>query len=195
VSRIGVAAAVLVVLASAAAYRIVGGGRLVLVNQLAEPIMVANNGAEELVEPGQVARVWRSGAEGVRWRLVRPGSESGPGWGMELSGVILRGEGPARREIRARAGEDAFFAPLITNATDQDLTVTVNAGLQGSEVCCTVPAGATRAHIGYYPLFQNSTVRVEDPRGRWAMFTDLGTQVDANSGTVGLRFEGRDLRR
>jgi hypothetical protein len=48
--------------------------------------------------------------------------------------------------------------------------------------------------IGYYPLFQNSTVQVVDAAGRSAMFTDLGPQVDAQSGVVRLRFEERDLR-
>jgi hypothetical protein len=113
-----------------------------------------------------------------------------------LSGVLLSPDGsPRRREISARAGDEAYFAPLITNATDQPLVVTVNAGLQGSEICCTVPAGVTRAHIGYYPLYQNSTVRVEDPQGRWAQFADLGPNADASSGVVGLRFENGDLRR
>jgi hypothetical protein len=60
---------------------------------------------------------------------------------------------------------------------------------------CTVPPGAVRMAIGYYPLFENSTVRAEADRGdRAAMFTDLGPKVDATRGFVGLLFREQDLR-
>jgi hypothetical protein len=88
-----------------------------------------------------------------------------------------------------------YFAPLITNATEDLLRVRVNAGLEGSQDCgCAVWTGARRVFIGYYPLFQNSTVRATAGDGRSAMFRDLGPSVIAPDGTVGLRFEGRDLR-
>ena len=48
--------------------------------------------------------------------------------------------------------------------------------------------------IQYYPLFENSTVRAEAPDGRSATFQNLGTQVDAGRGTVGLLFREGDLR-
>ena len=57
-----------------------------------------------------------------------------------------------------------------------------------------MPAGAVRMAIGYYPLFENSTVRAEAPDGRSAIFQNLGTQVDAGKGTVGLLFREGDLR-
>jgi hypothetical protein len=71
----------------------------------------------------------------------------------------------------------------------------VNAGLAGAMPCgCTVAAGSTRARIGYYPLFRNSTVEVEDPQGRTARFTDLGPRVEPASGVVSLRFDPEDLK-
>jgi hypothetical protein len=74
--------------------------------------------------------------------------------------------------------------------------VTVNAGLRGAIDCgCAVLPGARRVFIGYYRLFQNSTVRVSGGGGRTAAFVDLGPRVTAVDGTVGLRFEDRDLRR
>jgi hypothetical protein len=48
--------------------------------------------------------------------------------------------------------------------------------------------------IGYYPLFENSTVRAEDPQGRSATFRDFGRQVDVSRGAVGLLFRAEDLR-
>jgi hypothetical protein len=92
---------------------------------------------------------------------------------------------PARR---------AYFAPLITNETGQSLSITVNAGLAGSTRCgCSVPPGAVRMMIGYYPLYQNSTVRAE-ASGRSAAFENLGPQANATTGVVGLLFRAGDLR-
>ena len=118
--------------------------------------------------------------------------------GVELSGTVngARPGGRLRREASAAVGDVAYFAPLITNDTGRPLRVTVNAGLQGAMPChCTITAGAVRMMIGYYPLFQNSTVQVIDARGRSATFTALGPQVeDRLSGAVGLKFEAANLR-
>jgi hypothetical protein len=71
----------------------------------------------------------------------------------------------------------------------------VNAGLAGAEDCpCEIPPAALRAPVGYYRLFQNSTVEVRDSLGRRAMFRHLGPETDPLSGAVGLRFEAGDLR-
>jgi hypothetical protein len=74
--------------------------------------------------------------------------------------------------------------------------VTANAGLQGAVDCgCAVRSGATRVFIGYYRLYQNSTVRARGmTTRREATFRDLGPQVTRTDGAVGLRFEQRDLR-
>jgi hypothetical protein len=96
----------------------------------------------------------------------------------------------------ARPTHGAYFAPLITNETGEPLSITVNAGLSGAMSChCTIPAGAVRLAVGYYPLFENSTVRADAARlGRSATFRGLGTQVDVSRGTVGLLFRAGDLR-
>jgi tRNA A-37 threonylcarbamoyl transferase component Bud32 len=167
-------------------------------NRLVEPVRLAVGAREQLVEAGATYRLKleRGAPEEPRWELVRPASSSGS-MGVELAGIVpfSARRGTIRGAARARGDSAAFFAPLITNATSQPLRVVVNFGLRGAAACgCVVPPGSTRFHIGYYPLFGNSTVRVEDPQGRWAMFTDLGSRIEPDPGTVGLRFEDRDLR-
>lgn len=194
---LGIPVVVLLAVGGVAGYMMFGRAEIVVANRLAEPIRVsAGSGAERTVDPGTDVTIM-PGSEGVRWWLVRPVTPEGSAMGLELSGVLLpQGRGTTRREIQARGSGLAWFSPLITNASDRPLTVTVNAGLQGSASCgCTIPPGATRMRIGYYPLFGNSTVRVEDRSGRSAMFGDLGVEVEPATGLVALRFENKDLRR
>jgi hypothetical protein len=95
-----------------------------------------------------------------------------------------------------RQGDADYFAPLITNASDSLLRITVNAGLQGGglDCGCAVRPGAKRVFIGYYRLYQNSTARAWTASGAEATFRDLGPQVTRRDGTVGLRFDNKDLR-
>ena len=103
--------------------------------------------------------------------------------------------GTIRRSAKARGPDGNFFAPLITNASEDLLGVTVNAGLEGALDCgCAVRPGGRRVFVGYYRLYRNSTVKARASGGRSATFRDLGARVVANDGTLGLRFEANDLR-
>jgi hypothetical protein len=102
--------------------------------------------------------------------------------------------GGAAVTATAEGAKDRMFAPLITNATGVMLKVTVNPGSAAATDCkCTVPDGGTRLGIGYYRLFQNSAVKVTAPDGRSATFPNVAGAVAAGSGSVGLRFEAKDL--
>ncbi len=172
---------------------------LVFQNRLVEPIRLSLGARERVLEAGGELRLrlpWRRGVA-FEWHLIRPTDSEGRALGVDVAGTVALGRtrGRIRRAADARSGAQAYFAPLITNRTGAPLTVTVNAGLAGAMPCgCTVAAGSTRAHIGYYPLFRNSTVQVEDPQGRTARFTDLGPQVEPASGVVSLRFDPGDLK-
>ena len=116
--------------------------------------------------------------------------------GEEIRGAVVpRGRGTVADSAWVRQGEADYFAPLITNASGDLLRVTVNAGLSGARDCeCAVRPGANRVFIGYYRLYGNSTVRARSPAGTEATFRDLGAQVRSRDGTLGLRFEDKDLR-
>lgn len=169
-------------------------------NQLAAPVRLAvQNAPPRLVPPGSSVRVaapWRATLV-AEWELDRPLSADGRPMGEELRGsVVERGKwGTIRRKATARGPSGNFFAPLITNASEDQLRVTVNAGLEGALDCgCAIRPGGRRVSVGYYRLYQNSTVQGRGSGGRAATFRDLGPSVIAPDGTIGLRFEGSDLR-
>jgi hypothetical protein len=173
---------------------------LVFTNELAGPVRLATDqGSSVTLAPGQTVRRAMSRGRSVvaLWELVRPVSPNGGLMGTQVRGSIVVPDpsGTIRRSARARGTDADYFAPLITNATEELLRVRVNAGLEGSLDCgCAVRPGTKRVFIGYYPLFQNSTVRATVRDGRSATFKDLGPSVVTPDGAVGLRFQADDLR-
>lgn len=182
------------------AWRMATRPSLVVVNALVLPADVRINGAEtRRLAPGDSVQqpLLRGALNTLVWEMVRPVTRGGVPVGAGLgASVVVGADGKrARHVLRAMRGDTAYFAPLISNATGLPLRVRVNAGLAAAEECpCEVPLAALRAPIGYYRLFQNSTVEVRDSLGRRAMFRDLGPQADPRSGAVGLRFSAADLR-
>jgi protein kinase-like protein len=160
-------------------------------NPLADSVTVQAGSVTWRVGPEEKIKIPTPG--NVTWRVIRPRAGSRE-LGLPLGQTVTMQRGTIR--ATPRPGSQAYFEPLITNETGRPITITINAGLAGAVSCnCTVPAGAVRMPIGYYQLFQNSTVRAEDPgSGAAATFKDLGAQVDRTRGTVGLKFRAEDLR-
>jgi len=188
-----IAAVVVTVLVLSAGAMMFRSPTLLFENRLGGIVVVQVAGEERRILPGGsfTLKPPRGQRLRVSWRLDRQtGAVFGDSVTFERPG--------ARMRVRATASPKGgnYFAPLITNETDKTLTITVNAGLAGAMSCsCTVPPGAVRMEIGYYPLFANSTVRAEEVGAtRTATFKDLGAQVDATSGRVGLLFRVVDLR-
>lgn len=174
--------------------------RLVFTNRLVAPVWVAvGQMAPVSIAPGVTERLsWGGdGSQVVQWNLARPLSATQRPMGEELRGsvVVRQPKGNMYHTATARGTDLDYFAPLITNATESLLRVKVNAGLEGAVDCgCAVRPGARRVFIGYYRLYQNSTVQATDSLGRSATFRDIGPSVTTVDGTVGLRFEAKDLR-
>ena len=191
-------ALLLALVAAGAVYLILGRSRLRFSNRLAAPVRVAIAGRLDTVPPGATVElaVPRSGTSVAEWELIRPLSADDRPMGAEIQGAaILRGRGTATDSAWVRQADADYFAPLITNASEGLLRITVNAGLQGALDCgCAVRPGTSRVFIGYYRLYRNSTVRAQGPAGAVATFRDLGPQVTSRDGTVGLRFEEKDFR-
>jgi hypothetical protein len=188
-----------------------GAGALLLLrphveftNGLAGPVrLVLADVPPRTVAAGEAVRlaVPRGRTVVAQWELARPLSADSAPMGEEVRGssVLRQPSGTLRIRAASRTRDGAFFAPLITNASGRPLRMTVNAGLQGAVDCgCAVRPGARRVFIGYYHLFQNSTVQARavggGQGGASATFRDLGSQVTAADGAVGLRFEDKDLR-
>jgi hypothetical protein len=190
--------ALLALVAGAAVYLLIGRTRLRFTNRLAAPVRLAIGERVDTVPGGMTVEldVPRGGTSVAEWELVRPLSADDRPMGEEIRGaVVLRRRGRLADSAWVRQGDADYFAPLITNASKDLLRVTVNAGLQGALDCgCAVRPGATRVFIGYYRLYENTTVRVRAPSGAGAIFVQLGPQVTRRDGTVGLRFEEKDLR-
>jgi hypothetical protein len=174
--------------------------RLAFTNRLAAPIWVAVGSAAPVsILPGATDRLPLSddGSQVVQWNLARPLSANQRPMGEELRGsvVVRQGGGTIAYRATARGTDLDYFAPLITNATEDLLRVKVNAGLEGVVDCgCAVRPGARRVFIGYYRLYRNSNVEAIDSLGRRATFRDLGPSVSGSDGLLGLRFEAKDFR-
>jgi len=191
---------VLLLAATAAGVVLLLRPHLVFTNRLAAPVrLVIGDAAPRTIAAGASVRVVvpRRQTLVMQWELVRPLSADRRPMGEEVRGSsVLRDPSGAVRVVAGSRTSDAdFFAPLVTNASSHPLRVTANAGLQGAVDCgCAVRPGTRRVFIGYYRLYQNSTVRAWSPGTGAATFRELGPRVTAPDGTVGLRFEDTDLR-
>ena len=181
----------------AARQGLIGRGVVWTHNGLVEPVEILRNGAPiDTVGPDATVRVHagRAAPGTFSWRLIRPGASAPLGLAMESPLPAPERDG-ARWvwRITAEVGGQRYFAPLITNSTPSDITLEVNPGSTAAARCnCVVPQGGVRSHIGYYPLYANSSVAAYNAAhpyvGPHADRNDFAPRVDAASGEVVITY-------
>ena len=189
---------VVLIVGGVAAWYFSGRRRLVFSNELAAPIWLAvAQRAPGDAPTGDGSNGGASlGSVVVQWNLARPLFRQSAAHGRGIAGLRSHSgkTGIIRRSATIRESGTAYFAPLITNASQELLRITTNAGLEGAVIVAAPsdpePAGSL-SDISALPE-QHGAAR--DSTGRTATFRDLGPRVTAADGTIGLRFEAKDFR-
>ena len=193
------AATIAVVAVVAVAAVLLWRPRLVFTNPLVAPVRLIVGTRDYTVAAGGqvVVRVPWGRPASVLWTLVRPSDSTGAALGGEMSGAftVERPRGRIQQHATPTSGEQAYFAPLITNATDRPVTIVVNPGTGAAAECrCWIPPGETRAVIGYYPLYRDSRIQIRDRLGGTALFEGVADRVNPVSGAVGVPVRPESFR-
>ena len=139
----------------------------------------------------------------ARWFAVQPVIDSGqPQAGEPVSGM-LRIEGLTATELMLRrvsrsidswSEGSVIFAPRVRNSSSRPVRVTVSR-LGGAEHCnCLVNPGEERL-LGYYRLEPSSFVRMRAGNGVAAVFRNLESLIDLNTGLLELNVNDTILSR
>ncbi len=169
---------------------------LVVENRLVQPIAVTLGDSGFTIAPGDSARVQLDAGQPVEahWAMVRPDA-AGRMLGRELEGSILAdsARGELRRVVSAGTGGQAWFTPIVVNATARPVRVSVMSGRDSVDCHCGVAPGDS-LRLGYYPLQPGSAVRVTDKAGRTARFQSLTLLADSVTGAASVRVTAAALR-
>ncbi len=173
-----------------------------VINSLIEPVELLVNGqVADTLRPNQ--RDTLSLVDGrdprVSWRLIRPVRSNGQPLGGEFnSGFAAGAESQGNRTLRivGRARNRAMFAPVLSNPTNQSLSVLINADLPEATRCeCVIPPRSQNVRIGYYQLFGNATLRFyptsSNYQGRFIEVVEMAGGVDALSGELRVEIPRR----
>jgi hypothetical protein len=169
---------------------------LVVENRLVQPIALTLGDSGFTISPGDSARVPLQAGQQVEahWAMVRPDAD-GRMLGREVEGSILAdsARGELRRVVTAGTGGQAWFTPIVVNATNRSVRVSVMSGGDSIDCHCGIASGDS-LRLGYYPLESASAVRVTDKAGRTARFQSLGLLADSITGAAAIRVTAATLR-
>jgi hypothetical protein len=173
-------------------------------NNLLVPVELSTeDGISRSIAPGQELGipVATSRRFVARWFAVQPPVDSSR-LGEAVSGVLRVNSLSAsellarrvRRSIDSWSEGSIVFTPRVENSSSLPVLITVGR-TGGALLCrCTVPPGETRL-LGYYRLEPRSFVKVEGGRGRTALFSNLESRIDLNTGILDLRVNDTILSR
>jgi hypothetical protein len=106
--------------------------------------------------------------------------------------VAARVEGELRRVVDAQAGGESRITPTVVNRAGRPLRVAVLAEGDSLDCDCRISHGDS-LRLGYYRYTGHTALRVTDPAGWSARFTDFAARRDSASGAVVVRVERADL--
>ena len=173
-----------------------------VINSLIEPVELLVNGqVADTLQPNQRDTLLQADGRDPRvsWRLIRPVRSDGQPLGGEFnSGFAAGAESQGNRTLRivGRARNRAMFAPVISNPTNQSLSVLINADLPEATRCeCVIPPRSQNVQIGYYQLLGNPTLRFypssSNYQGRFIEVSEMAGRVDASSGELRVEIPRR----
>lgn len=173
-----------------------------VINLLIEPVELFVNGQiVDTLQPNQGDTLPHADGRDPRvsWRLIRPVRSDGQPLGGEFSSGFTAGpESKGSRTLRivGRARNRAMFAPVISNPTNQSLSVLINADLPEATRCeCDIPPRSQNVRIGYYQLLGNTMLRFypssSNYRGRFIEVIEMAGSVDALSGELKVEIPRR----
>jgi len=192
--------AALLVLAAIAAALLLGAQKpapVMLFNRLLEPVSVTVSGVDHVILPGDSfgVSVPRGASLDARWRTLRPRSTAGRELGVALEGTVRDSGAPGggQRGIDLRSLERRYVAPIVTNATDGPLSVTLRDARGVAVNCdCAIPPGVT-ASIGYRDAALIAALEFTDRAGRIARIVGLAARADPATGAAPIRLASTDF--
>ena len=169
---------------------------LVVENRLTEPIAVTMEDTGLTIPPGDSAHLPLAADDALEahWAMVQPSTgDKVLGAAVEGALVAPRVEGELRRVVDAQAGGQSRFTPMVVNRTGRPLRVAVLAEGDSLDCDCRISPGDS-LRLGYYRYTDRTAVRVTNPSGWSARFTDFAARRDSLSGAVVVQVERADLR-
>jgi tRNA A-37 threonylcarbamoyl transferase component Bud32 len=172
------------------------GPGLVVENRLTEPIALTLEDTGLTIPPGDSAHLPLAANEALEahWAMVQPSTgEKVLGAAVEGALVAPRVEGDLHRVVNAEAGGVSRITPTVVNRTGRPLRVAVLSEDDSLDCDCRIPHGDS-LRLGYYRYTARTALRVTDPAGWSARFTDFAARRDSVSGAVVVQVERGDLR-
>jgi serine/threonine protein kinase len=184
-----------------AAYFLLVPFTFTLRNNLLLPVEFSSgDGAVRTISPGEDLSLPLSqdGKLTARWFVVQPG----PPAGEPVNGVIRLDALTAaellfrrvRRSIDSWSDGTVLFAPRVRNSGSQPIRVTVSR-VGGIAHCDCLVLPSEQQLLGYYRLEPSSFVRIEAAGGLSAVFRNLESRVDLNTGMLDLNVDDSVLSR
>lgn len=169
--------------------------RIRITNPLPVPIsaVISNNHTEQVAPHSAVVVRLPAQADSMQLTLVQNGAKvtaldafhrvAQPSNAFAIGGVAANNV----------FGNEQLFFPLVTNLTQDNLSITVMIDGVPHACECTVSPGARRQVIGAFPLGHNVEVHAARPEGGTAVFRNFASNTKASTGEIGFKFADADF--